>query len=106
MAVVGAERKPRGREHGDRRNEPSRRGQDGRPKRDSGFEQPHAAGRQPCRPPTGEQQRGELHAHDETAKEEVGAARDQIDERPERRATKREQQAHCERDQHGAGVGV
>jgi hypothetical protein len=39
-------------------------------------------------------------------KEQVGAARDQIGERPERRATEREQQAHRERDQHGAGVDV
>jgi hypothetical protein len=106
MAVVGAELKPGGREHRDRRNEHGRRGQAGRPTRDAGFERPHAAGRQPRRSPAGEQQRGELHAHHEAAEEEVGAARDHLDERPERRATEREQQAHRERGQQGAGVGV
>ena len=106
VAVVGAELHPRGREHDDRPCEQDGRGQAGRPPRYSGFEQPHAAGRQPRRAATGEQQRGELRAHHEAAEEQVGAARDQIGERPERRATEREQQAHRERDHQGAGIDV
>jgi hypothetical protein len=38
-------------------------------------------------------------AHHEAAKEQVSAARDQIDQRPEGRGTEREQQAHRQSDE-------
>ena len=60
----------------------------------------------PRRAAAREEQRGELDAHHEPAKEDVAAAGDHVDQRSERGPAERQQQARGERDHERAGARV